>query len=316
MSVKEIRPMADDEDSAWNRADDGTDDTPTQELVVPAGIAEADGPARPFPAPGSSGFADPLLLAGRPMSDHLHIVVLILAAGADMGAFYQVIARAMGDSSEFFVFLVLIGFTATVLYLGHVIGLTLRNHKAKYDTASLAAVAFCVFVLAGLGAVAFYVRLTIPTSSSGQSGGFSSAPTAAAAEAADDTRIVAAAVFLGLYAATVTVAAMGAYMTHNPLREGYAAAIRAHRKQATLVAGADAAHIRDMSLKVSATVNREAARQIEQAERHRVLALAEELKRVAQVRMLAAQKDPALTDSWSPDDPRPYEFAKYGPPNG
>ena len=96
------------------------------------------------------------------MSDHLHIVVLILAAGADMGAFYQVIARAMGDSSEFFVFLVLIGFTATVLYLGHVIGLTLRNHKAKYDTASLAAVAFCVFVLAGLGAALGAVAGAVP----------------------------------------------------------------------------------------------------------------------------------------------------------
>jgi hypothetical protein len=307
--------MADDEGSS-SRSDDGTDDAPTQELVVPAGVPDADAPERPFPAPGSSGFADPLLLAGRPMSDHLHIIVLALAAAADMGAFYQVIARAMGDSSEFFVILVLIGFTATVLYLGHVIGLTLRNHKAKYETASLAAVAFCGFVLAVLGAVAFYVRLTIPTSSTGTSGGFSSAPTTAADEAADDIRIVAAAVFLGLYVATVTVAAMGAYLTHNPLREGYAAAIRTHRKQAALVASADAAHIRDMSLTVSATVNREAARQIEQAERHRVLALAEELKRVAQVRMLAAQKDPALTDSWSPDDPRPYEFAKYGPPNG
>ena len=78
---------------------------------------------------GEAGFRDGTLLAGRPRSTYLHVLALLLAAGADMGAFVQVVELVLPDQ-DWLDWLVVSGLTAVVLYLAHMIGVMLREARA------------------------------------------------------------------------------------------------------------------------------------------------------------------------------------------
>lgn len=270
--------------------------------------AAADEPIPPKPPADGPGYADATLTAGRPRSHLLHVGALLLAAGADIGAFHQVISRVL-DANDALVALVVAGFTALVVYLGHVIGVLLRNGRARLRTTSTSAVAVCLLVLAALGGLAFLVRLNVHVPQAGTRT-YSAGAAAAPAVVTDPNRdLYAALVFLGLFVATATVAAVGAYLTHNPYRESYATAVRAYRRWAAVVAVEHATHLVEVHRAAEAQEARAASDRIAEAQKRRILAIAEGFKHRARVRLLAAARDPAVSDAWTDEDARPYDFA-------
>ena len=99
--------------------------------------------ARRVPQWAETGFRDGTLLGGRPRSAYLHALALLLAAGADIGAFTQVVEMVMTTSSGLTVFLVVAGLTAVVLYIAHMIGAMLRNATATRPSAKTAVACGC-----------------------------------------------------------------------------------------------------------------------------------------------------------------------------
>ena len=131
---------------------------------------------------GEAGFRDGTLLAGRPRSTYLHVLALLLAAGADMGAFVQVVELVLPDQ-DWLDWLVVSGLTAVVLYLAHMIGVMLREARAAQPSDGGIAgriggwlgrrfgAFVCVVVWLALGLMAFWVRLTVPLPGTVQLGG-------------------------------------------------------------------------------------------------------------------------------------------------
>lgn len=271
-------------------------------------------PSEPSSTSGSFEVARSPLFAGRrgpagvgssggvAPSSNLHRVVLVVAAAADFGAFYQVVARVMPDSADFLVYLVISGFTGIVLYLAHVAGLMVRRRTAQYERVASSTIALCLSVLALLGGVAFYVRLITPTAAARSSAGFGSASPLDVAETTGNLSFASAAVFLALYLGTAVVAGVGSYLTHNPLRDEYAAADRFYRRQSAVAATAESVYLHNEALRASAVAHRNAVRQIELAQRERVLAFAEELKRLVHVRAMSDQYTPVRRELHPRDD--------------
>jgi hypothetical protein len=177
--------------------------------------------------------ADAALIAGSPRGHHLHVVALTVAAGADVGAFYQIIARTL-QTSMVTIWLVVLGFSATVLYLAHISGVMLRDVKAKARWIGTKAITLAATAWLLLGSAAFMVRLLLPPESSIPVLSVTLPNDQAAASVKDN--LPAALIFLSLYIGTGLVAATGAYLTHNPLRAAFAKAQRAYRKKITKAA--------------------------------------------------------------------------------
>jgi hypothetical protein len=177
------------------------------------------------------GHSDPALLAGKTIATYVHILALCAAAAADIGAFFQIVELVLPDYSQVLVFLVVGGFTATVLYTAHACGLLFRDRKAGASWINRSLPYFCAMIWLGLGVAALEVRLhALGTSAPSLSIG-STQPTSA-----PGFRYGPAILFFALYIATGLVAGIGAYLTHNPLRGSYAAALRAYDRAAKRLA--------------------------------------------------------------------------------
>lgn len=259
-----------------------------------------------------SGFDDPTLIAGRPRSSWVHIPALMLAFGADIGAFSQVIALVMRDQPEALVYLVVAGFSAVVLYLAHVAGTMLRDRKAGLAWVRGVVAWVCLLVWAGLGAIAFYIRLVTPPSAGAPSVQFDDASSVTTSSSEPHSQATLAVVFAALYVATGLVAAVGAYLTHNPLRGAYSATQRAHRRatrraartvEKAFLASADRLTQMSRFASMLTVLGEEAERRREQGE---------ELKQHARVVMATATQDPAVTDAVFDPDRRPYSAMPDG----
>jgi hypothetical protein len=263
---------------------------------------------RRFARWGDRGYSDPSLVAGRPRSTYVHIVALCLAALADIGAFFQIVELVMRQQQAYVVLLVVLGFTATVLYVAHATGILFRDRKAGAGWDSRILPYLCALIWLGLGLVAMEVRLRVlaaPTQITFTLGGTQSSSSETSTQ-----RFETAILFLALYVATGLVAGVGAYLSHNPLRESYTSAARAYRKASEQLAA--------IAFQAGASRARAHAYQAEldaaaQTLKHEVnarRALAEELKQEARVLVAQRLKDPAVTDAIFTEDWRPYE-----PPN-
>ncbi|HUZ37905.1 MAG TPA: hypothetical protein VMV17_16410 [Streptosporangiaceae bacterium] len=251
------------------------------------------------------GHADPAMLAGRPRSAYLHLAALFLAAGADIGAFSQIVQLVLPKAGNLLVYVVVIGFTATVLYLAHAFGVMLRDCVAGAGWLRKTACYFCAAIWLGLGIAAFVIRLHFQqASSAATSYSATAAPVHQHANPAD--KLYPAILFFALYVATGLVAAVGAYLTHNPLRASYASAARAYRRACeqsaatAFQAGAAEAHRYAYEAQLTAA---------EETLFHEIetrLALAEKLKQAARVQMAQHLQDPAVTDAMFQEDWRPY----------
>jgi hypothetical protein len=288
-------------------------------------LAPAD--ANRVPHWQETGFRDGALLGGRPLGTYAHALALIIAAGADIGAFTQVVELALPNQSNWVVYLVVGGLTSVVLYIAHMIGVMLRHAKAQHLPgtgrgrrvwswlAMRGAIVGCSAVWVALGLLAYWVRKTVPlvgTATIGGGGIGSGAVGGGAGTGTGNYTPQSAAIFLGLYLATGIVAAVGAFFTHNPYRSRYTAALRGYRKASDRAAAsvyqflqADAAYIRQRA-------ELEAARQIYDAAVDQERAFSEQLKQSVRLQIARMAGDPAVTDAIFAPDQKPYWGGQRG----
>ena len=275
------------------------------------GAGSADGPRRGWSRRGAGsilraderGSPDPSILVGRPGWSYLHVVALCLAALADFGAFSQVVALVMPDQTYLVIYAVVLGLTVTTIYLAHAWGVLLRDHV---DGRASTGYGWLIVIAASwlaLGSFAFIVRVTVNYDSSDAMyisiGGTSSTSAGA-------STLPAALVFLALYVATGLVAGSGAYLMRNPLRRSYAAALR-RRATASDRASVSTAGYRELvSLSQAQRDTVVAAADILESEKREILAIAEQLKQYARLRIAQRARDPALTKGLFLPDQRPY----------
>ena len=286
---------------------------------------------------GEPGFRDGTLLGGRPRSTYLHVLALLLAAGADIGAFTQVVELALPEQSNWMIYLVVGGLTSVVLYIAHMIGVMLREAKASYPSGTSRGVrvrswlairvtaASCAIVWVALGLLAYWVRMTVPligTAQFGGGGGIGSGTGAGiggGATTGSDTSgnytRQSAAIFLGLYLATGIVAAVGAYFTHNPYRGRYAAALRARRKASERSAASAYQFWQAQAVYDRQRAELTAARHVLVEAQAIDRAFAEQLKQSVRVQIASMAKDPAVTDAIFEPDQKPYWQDQIDPPS-
>jgi len=297
--------------------------------------------AHRVPRWGEPGFRDGTLLAGRPRSSYVHALVLLLAAGADIGAFVQVVQLVLTTVSDWLIWLVVVGLTAVVLYIAHMVGAMLREARAHVRaTYALAgrlrawlgrrsATFVCTVIWLAIGLMAFWIRLTVPLPTTaqlnsgfgsggigsggiggGSSGGIGSGGIgggAASSNAANNPHpLQGAAIFLGLYVATGIVAALGAYYTHNPYRGRYTATLRGLRKASERAAASSyqlglATAIRDRQ---QAEIDASAHVLAEAQVQNN--AIITQLKQNVRVAIASMAKDPAVTDAIFEQDHNPH----------
>lgn len=273
------------------------------------------------------GFRDPTLLGGRPLSTYLHVLALLLAAGADIGAFAQVVELVLTQVSDLMTYIVVAGLTAVVLYIAHMIGVLFRDARARRPgpggrrgwrqsrAGTWATAAVCMLAWGALGGLAYYVRTTVAPIGTAQVGGGSGGGVIGSGAIGSGTPAEgtvpqythqSAFLFLGLYAATGIVAALGAYFSHNPHRGRYVAALRAYRKAAERAAAtanqlgrSEAGYQRQRTeLENSDRILAE-ARELDKA-------FTEQLKQSVRLQIATMVRDPAVTDALFDEDHKPY----------
>jgi hypothetical protein len=258
------------------------------------------------------GHADPTLLGGHPRSGRIYLLALLVAAAADIAAFYQVIQLVLGDLSTAWVIVLVIGFTGTALATAHFIGIMLRDRRAGAKWIQDFLIVIVAAVWLALGALAFWVRLRSNTGSSGSSVSLSvtgSAGTTASTNV--QGTVPGAAMFAGLYAATGIIALVGGYLNHNPLFGAFMRAKREHR------AASDRHAASAGRLKMAEAERGFYEDQITAAERVRDeaiqarLALAAELKQLARLELAKRLRDTSATDMFLQGDARPYTYRPF-----
>jgi hypothetical protein len=253
----------------------------------------------------SAGYADPALVAGRPRGQWLYLAALALAAGADLAAFQQVVALVMRNQAEWLVWLLVLGFTAAALALAHYTGAFWRGTRVGEATAGRLHAALCFGLWLGLGLAAFTIRLLIRYDS-GSIGSFQLDGTQVGERTSTATVLASALLFLSLYLAAGAVATIGAYLTHNPLLAGYTQALRMHRRAVRRLARSAPSHERARRVLDRHLAEQQRDHDARQAARAERFAVADELKRYAEVLIAAHLQDPAATDGVTRPDRRPW----------
>ncbi|MDD7940831.1 hypothetical protein PHK61_20625 [Actinomycetospora lutea] len=116
-------------------------------------------------------YRDATLMINRSREDHLALVIVLLAIGGDIAAFYVVLARVF-RGSPLLIAVGTVGFAAAAVGLAHLVGQGLARRRCGDPRASLVLTVLAAVTWLALGAAAFYTRLMTPSSSS--SGGFGS----------------------------------------------------------------------------------------------------------------------------------------------
>jgi hypothetical protein len=286
--------------------------------------------ARRVPHWAETGFRDGTLLGGRPRSAYLHTLALLLAAGADIGAFTQVVEMVMTTSSGLTVSLVVAGLTAVVLYIAHMIGAMLRNvtatspnpaaslgRRLRGRLGSAGVLAVCAIAWGAIGGLAFWVRLTVPLPSTPTvGGGLIGSGSAGGAPASNPYPLQVALIFLGLYVTTGIVAALGAYFTHNPYRGRYVAALRAYRRAAERAAATASQFGRAEAARQRQAAELQSSDQVLAEVKALDKAFSEQLKQSVRLQIAVMSKDPAVTDAVFDADHAPYWPGLDGSSNG
>ena len=234
------------------------------------------------------------------MSGLLYYGVLAVAAGIDIATFYQVLALVMRNVPDQVVWLGVVGFTVTALSLAHTMGVRARDRIDEGGRTLGSASVWLLFVIwLFVGLTAFVVRLTAapPSSSAGTSivedGQQIIAPLARA-----DNPMLAALLFLALYLATGTVAAIAGYLRHNSAAKRYAVTMR-DRASAAKMAASSAADLA-LAQQTRVALEEERRRRAEgwQKAQEEWQAIARRLKQEARLRLAAAAQDPSTTDAY------------------
>jgi hypothetical protein len=301
--------------------------------------------ARRVPRWGEPGFRDGTLLAGRSFGTYIYFCALVLAVGADVGAFVQVVELVLTSVPDSVVWLVIVGLATVVLYIAHMIGVMLRQARAdlhaNYGLAGRlgswlgrrSAAFACTIVWLAIGLMAFWIRLTVPLPTTAQlptglgsggigsgggsglgggigsggigSGGVGGGSSAASTASTTPHALQGAAIFLGLYLATGIVTALGAYFSHNPYRGRFVAAVASFRRASEQAAAS--AH--QLGLAISARDRQQAeinaAALVLTEAQAQNEAFTAQLKQNVRVAIASMAKDPAVTDALFEEDQQP-----------
>jgi hypothetical protein len=226
-----------------------------------------------------------------------------VAAVADFGAFNQVVQLVMRTQAAWLVYLVVGGFTAAALYLAHVVGMTVRDLVAGVRSARwwLPAAGFAGWCALGAGSA--YVRATVAPVTVAAAGPLrvgGGSPAAPPAEPTSPNMLL----FLGLFIGTGLVAALGAYVTHNPLRETYGRVVARHGVLYEQLAASEAAVEKAVMSRADQYRLRDEATAVRDRERHRRIETAHDFKQYARVLIAKHHQDPAFTDAlFDPERP-------------
>jgi hypothetical protein len=252
------------------------------------------------PEPRGTVHGDLSQMAARPMNGILYFGVLAVAAGIDIATFYQVLALVMKNVPDEVVWLGVVGFTVTALSLAHTMGVRMRERADSGERAISSGSAWLVGVIwLFVGVTAFIVRLVAAQPSvTGGTTIVEEGEQVTAPVASSDNPLLAALLFLALYLATGTVAAIAGYLRHNTAAKQYAVTLRSRAAAAKQAASS----VADLTLaqQTKVALDEERRRRAEgwdmaQAEWH---AIARRLKQEARLRLAAAAQDPSTTDAY------------------
>ena len=253
------------------------------------------------PQPRGTVHGDLSQMAARPMNGILYFGVLAVAAGIDIATFYQVLALVMKNVPDEVVWLGVVGFTVTALSLAHTMGVRMRERADSGERAISSGSAWLVFVIwLFVGVTAFIVRLVAaqPTAAGGTTTIVEEGEQVTAPVSNSDNPLLAALLFLALYLATGTVAAIAGYLRHNTAAKQYAITLRSRAAAAKQAASS----VADLTLaqQTKVALDEERRRRAEgwekaQEEWH---AIARRLKQEARLRLAAAAQDPSTTDAY------------------
>ena len=251
----------------------------------------------PGAGPLDRRYAEPSLVNGRPSSDWVHFIALLLAAGADLAAFYQIIAGIMPDLTWWLAALIVSGFTASALYLSHAAGTLLRDAITQRQTSKWVLFLFSLIAWVVLGTVALYVRWLSGTTGSDTSkisiGGGTT-------DTSDPMVHPKAVLFGALYLATGIVALIGAYLTRNPALSGYLKGLRSYRDNAEEAALAASGYAGARQATARYRGEAERIKQLCEQELEERAGFANELKQYARAVMAAHKQDAPTTDGLFP----------------
>ena len=259
-------------------------------------------PARQGPTGGRGTVHGDLSQMASPtrMSGLLYYAVLLVAAGIDIATFYQVLALVMRNVPDEVVWLGVVGFTVTALSLAHTIGVRVRDRIDNGGRAMGSASAWLLFIVwLFVGGTAFIVRLTAaPPSVAGGSTIVIDGQPVSGGGAPQEDALLAALLFLALYLATGTVAAIAGYLRHNTAAKRYAETLRERSDVARVAASsaADLALAQQTKVALEEERRRRAEGWIKAQEEWQ--AIARRLKQEARLRLAAHAQNPSVTDAY------------------
>jgi hypothetical protein len=253
----------------------------------------------------SRAMVDKIVLAGRSRGIWLYLAALVVALGADVVGFYQIMKLAIPEQSETFHMVMTTAISLAVVFFAHMVGMSLRHRDEQGRRGPGVATLVLGAVWFGLGAVAFYIRLTVEPLGSASpvgSSGFSptqtpTAPTEPISTGPTEIMITNAMLFAALYLVAGIIAAIGAYALHDPALERYNRVKHAYEK-ACLEAEADAERLSRIRQRHAHLLELKAKSELIAAEeRIRLALVGDELQNFARHKIAEILKDPAMTDA-------------------
>lgn len=275
----------------------------THDTLAPAGRPRVNG-SKPALV-GHPVAADPYVTAarvsGRSFQGFAHLLVLVAAAVADVAAFYDVLANHT-NLPDHLLYALVGGFTVVVLYLAHGIGASYRD---KVDGAPdhrplvLWATAAAWLVLGG---VAFLARLVFTGPAAATGSTFGGAPSTVDS----NEGLVMAVLFIGLHLAGGIAAARGAFLLHNSMDRAVIAASGRILRLSRTLSRRERKHER-LAAELR-RLDRERARVelAHEAARLGRIALGDQLKQYARIRIAQRLNEASATDAMVEPDRYPF----------
>lgn len=256
-------------------------------------------------------YRDSTMLINRSREDSLALLIILLAIGADIAAFYVVLARVFRGSTLLIVIGTL-GFAAAAVGLAHLAGQGMARRRCGDPRASrlLTAAAFGAWLV--LGVAAFVTPLLTPSTSSSTSfssgsGGFggTSGGFGGTSGGLELSAVLPAILFGALFIASGVAAMVATFVSFNPV----AGALRRAEKRMRHATDAERASRAELERAREAMRQQENERDREeqrwQAARQQVAAEMLELQNYARNLMASRKQNPSMTDGLTGSGPYP-----------
>jgi len=257
-------------------------------------------------------YRDATLMINRSREDYLSLVIILLAIGGDIAAFYVVLARVF-RGAPLLIVLGTVGFAAAAVGLAHLVGQGLARRRCGDPRASVTLTVLAAVTWLVLGVSAFYTRLMTPSSTSsggfgsgsggggfgsGGSGGFGSGGGGfgGSSSAVELTALLPALLFGALFLASGIAAMVATFLSFNPI----AGALRRAERRMRDATESERASRAELERAREALRQQENEREREdqrwRAARQQVVAEMLELQNYARTLMASKKGNPSVTD--------------------